>query len=75
MPDNPLYFPSCWDEMVVQVAKLGKGLGCFMRIDMFATENGPVFDKFELNPEDGEGFTEYAEKYLATFWNGIGGCE
>ena len=75
VPNEPLYFPNCWDEMVEQVTKLGMGLGCFMRIDMFATENGPVFDKFVLNPEDGEGFTEYTEKYLATFWNGLGGCE
>ena len=75
VPDEPLYFPNCWDEMVAQVTKLGMGLGCFMRIDMFATENGPMFDKFILNPEGGEGFTEFADKYLSTFWKGLGGHE
>jgi len=75
VPDDPLFFPECWDEMVTQVKNLGKKLGCFMRIDMYATERGPVFGEFTPTPEGGEGFTEWADKYLATFWKGIEGVE
>ena len=75
VPADPLFFPDCWDEMVTQVKKLGKKLGCFMRIDMYATETGPVFGEFTPTPEGGEGFTEWADRYLATFWKGVEGVE
>ena len=70
VPDDPLFFPQCWDEMVKKVKMLGKKLGCFMRIDMYATDKGPVFGEFTPTPEGGEGFTEWADRYLATFWEG-----
>ena len=70
VPDAPLFFPQCWDEMVKKVKMLGKKLGCFMRIDMYATDKGPVFGEFTPTPEGGEGFTEWADRYLATFWEG-----
>ena len=75
VPDEPLFFPECWDEMVNQVKMLGKKLGCFMRIDMYATDKGPVFGEFTPTPEGGEGYTEWADRYLATFWNGMEGVE
>ena len=56
--------------MVKKVKMLGKKLGCFMRIDMYATDKGPVFGEFTPAPEGGEGFTEWADRYLATFWEG-----
>jgi glycosyltransferase involved in cell wall biosynthesis len=75
VPDEPLYFPQCWDEMIKQVKMLGKKLGCFMRIDMYATDKGPVFGEFTPTPECGHGFTEWADRYLATFWKGEEGVE
>ena len=73
VPEEPLFFPDCWDEMVIQVKKIGSKLNCFMRIDMYATAEGPVFGEFTPTPEGGSGFTEWADQYLATFWNGVEG--
>ncbi|MDP6906956.1 MAG: glycosyltransferase [Candidatus Thalassarchaeaceae archaeon] len=75
VPADPLFFPDCWDEMVAQVTKLGEKLDCFMRIDMYATENGPVLGEFTPTPEGGKGFSEWADKYLATYWKGLEGVE
>ena len=65
--------PDCWDDMLEDVRNLGRSLGCFMRIDMFATDKGPVFGEFTPTPEGGKGYTEWADKYLATFWKGLEG--
>ena len=75
VPNEPLFFPQCWDEMLKQVKMLGKKLGCFMRIDMYATDKGPIFREFTPIPERPEGYTEWADRYLATFWNGMEGVE
>ena len=75
VPEDPLFFPECWDEMLAQVKKLGKELNCFMRIDMYATNKGPVFGELTPTPEGGIGYTDFADKYLATFWNGDEGVE
>ena len=40
------------------------------RIDMYATERGPVFGEFTPTPEGGEGFTEWADRYLAYLLEG-----
>jgi glycosyltransferase involved in cell wall biosynthesis/lipopolysaccharide biosynthesis regulator YciM len=72
---DPLYFPECWDEMIKQVRLLGRELNCFMRIDMYATNKGPVFGEFTPTPDGGIGYTEFADKYLATFWKGLEGVE
>ena len=40
---------------------------------MYATAEGPVFGEFTPTPEGGSGFTEWADQYLATFWNGVEG--
>ena len=61
--------------MLRQVKMLGKKLGCFMRIDMYATDKGPVFGEFTPTPEGGHGFTEWADRYLATYWKGAEGVE
>lgn len=73
VPNEPFPFPECWEEMLVDVRRLGSKLGCFMRIDMFATDKGPVFGEFTPTPEGGKGYTEWADKYLATFWKGLEG--
>ena len=75
VPKEPLFFPDCWNEMVRQIKRLGKELDCFMRIDMYATIDGPVFGEFTPTPEGGLGFTEWADRYLATFWNGLEGVD
>jgi hypothetical protein len=73
VPEDAFPMPDCWAAMVKDVRTLGKEMGCFMRIDMFATDKGPVFGEFTPTPEGGKGYTEWADKYLATFWKGLEG--
>jgi len=75
VPKEAFPMPDCWDAMVEDVRSLGKALGCFMRIDMYATQKGPVFGEFTPTPEGGKGFTEWADKYLGTFWRGVEGSD
>jgi hypothetical protein len=46
-----------------------------MRIDMYATDKGAVFGEFTPTPQGGKGYSEWAEKYLGSFWKGEEGCE
>jgi tetratricopeptide (TPR) repeat protein len=75
VPEEAFPMPDCWDAMVEDVRALGKAMGCFMRIDMYATNKGPVFGEFTPTPEGGKGFTEWADKYLGTFWRGVEGAD
>ena len=67
--------PDCWNEMVDAVQTIGKAVGIYMRIDMFATKRGAVFGEFTPTPHGGKGYSDYAEKYLAGFWRGEEGVE
>ncbi|MDM8176624.1 MULTISPECIES: ATP-grasp fold amidoligase family protein [Olivibacter] len=61
--------PKCFEEMVEQVKKLSKLYGIFVRIDFYATSNGPVFGEFTPTPGLGRGFTKYAEKLFTLYWD------
>ena len=58
--------PSCWDRMVTDVCKISKDLGCFMRIDMYASTRGPVFGELTPTPNGGDGYTTFGDEYLAS---------
>jgi len=75
LPDYELELPQCIDEMVEAVKKIGSTLGIYMRIDMYATDKGAVFGEFTPTPQGGKGYSEWAEKYLGSFWKGEEGCE
>ena len=67
--------PDCWDEMLRSVRQIGKSMGIYMRIDMFATNRGAVFGEFTPTPHGGKGYSEFADKYLGGFWKGEEGVE
>jgi glycosyltransferase involved in cell wall biosynthesis len=71
----PIERPDCWDEMVTTVRAIGRELGIYMRIDMFATTRGAVFGEFTPTPHGGGGYSEFADKYLGSFWKGEEGVE
>lgn len=71
----PIERPDCWDEMVEAVQAIGRELGIYMRIDMFATTRGAVFGEFTPTPHGGSGYSEVADKYLGSFWKGEEGVE
>ncbi|MBI19598.1 MAG: hypothetical protein CMB73_03380 [Euryarchaeota archaeon] len=66
--------PDCWDELCETAIKLGKELGIFMRIDLYATKRGAVFGEFTPQPHGGNGFTEEADKWLGSIWRGLEGA-
>lgn len=74
-PNYELELPECFDEMVEAVKKIGSTLGIYMRIDMYATAKGAVFGEFTPTPHGGKGYSEWADKYLGSFWKGEEGCE
>jgi len=61
--------PKCFDEMLEQAKKLSKAYGIFVRIDFFATINGPVFCEFTPTPALGRGFTKYGKNLLLKYWD------
>jgi len=75
IPTDAIELPDCWDEMVEAVKIIGASLGIYMRIDMYATDKGAVFGEFTPTPHGGRGYTEWAERYLGSFWKGEEGCE
>ncbi len=66
--------PDCFDELVDRVKTMGRELGMFMRIDMYATDRGAVFGEFTPQPHGGNGFTAWADQWLGSLWRGVEGC-
>ena len=54
----------------------GFGDGCWsdLRIDMYATPEGPVFGEFTAWPRGGSFFTPEANEYLGRMWRGEEGA-
>ena len=67
---TPLERPDCWEEMIEAVQTIGKAVGIYMRIDMFATDRGAVFGEFTPTPHGGKGYSKHVDEYLAGFWHG-----
>ena len=71
LPDKP----DCWEELCSAAAKLGEELGLFMRIDFYATKRGAVFGEFTPQPHGGNGFTDKADNWLGSLWEGLEGVK
>ncbi len=60
--EKPPYFK----EMIHDVEKIGNAVfaDCFVRIDFYITNEGPVFGEITPNPANGYGYTDYGLKIL-----------
>lgn len=60
--EKPPYFK----EMIHDVEKIGNAVfaDCFVRIDFYITNEGPVFGEITPNPANGYGYTDYGIKIL-----------
>ena len=60
--EKPPYFK----EMIHDVEKIGSAVfaNCFVRIDFYITNEGPVFGEITPNPGNGYGYTDYGLKIL-----------
>ena len=45
--------PACLDELLACAERLGAALGTYMRIDLFATDRGCMFNEFSCTPLNG----------------------
>jgi hypothetical protein len=60
--------PRCLDEILSTVRTLGASYGTYVRIDVFATDRGCVFNEFTGTPARGTNFTPYADEYFGELW-------
>ena len=73
VPEKGLHFPHCWDELLEVSARLGRELGTFYRIDLYASWRGVVFGEFTITPNfnpmypKGE-YTGWSNRFLGCHW-------
>lgn len=60
--------PPCLDEMVRIASDVGGRLNIFVRIDLYATDRGPVFGEFTAYPHAGRDYTPRGDAWLGSFW-------
>lgn len=61
--------PACFMEMKNQVKELSKAFRNFVRIDFYATKDGPVFGEFASTPSRGYGYSTYGSDFLIEKWD------
>jgi hypothetical protein len=64
----PLAKPPFFDDMLAMVSDVGRRLDIFIRIDMYATDRGPVFGEFTGYPGSGMNFTPRVNAWLGSHW-------
>lgn len=69
----PLARPDCLDDMLRIVSDVGARLNIFLRIDMYATDRGPVFGEFTAYPNMGNGLTPRGDAWLGSHWKTLDG--
>jgi hypothetical protein len=65
--------PPCLDEMLKVVSDAAGRLNIFIRIDMYATERGPVFGEFTAYPHFGKDYTPRGDAWLGSYWKTLDG--
>jgi hypothetical protein len=64
-PDMPA--PICLPEMLEFAETLGKAVGSYVRVDLYATPAGAVVGEFALHP--GRGMNDFADELLGRLWS------
>ena len=59
--------------MLKIVSDVAGRLNIFVRVDMFATDRGPVFGEFTAYPLAGKGFTPRGDAWLGSHWTTLDG--
>jgi hypothetical protein len=69
MPERPPFL----DDMLRIASDVGGRLNIFIRIDMYATDRGPVFGEFTGYPSGGNNYTPRADAWLGSHWKTLDG--
>ncbi len=60
--------PRCLPELIAAAERLGAAFGEFLRVDLYATDQGAVFGEFTVHPYGGSFFSEYGNRLLGELW-------
>jgi hypothetical protein len=60
--------PDCLEEMCAAALRIGDAYGDYVRVDLFSTDKGVVFNELAATPLNGRGYTEFADRYLGGHW-------
>lgn len=66
--NQPIIKPKCYEEMLFIADKIASAAGDYIRVDLYATDNGPVLGELTTYSHSGLGFTEYGQFVLAQAW-------
>ncbi|NJS38716.1 MAG: hypothetical protein HC783_06560 [Rhodobacteraceae bacterium] len=65
--------PPCLDDMLHMASDAAGQLNIFVRVDLFATQRGPVFCEFTGYPHSGNNITPRADVWLGSHWKTLDG--
>ncbi|MDV7143432.1 ATP-grasp fold amidoligase family protein [Tropicimonas sp. TH_r6] len=65
--------PSYFDEMLRMAKKISAHMNSFVRVDLYASTDGPVFGELTAFPHGGNGYMEDADVFLGQQWRGYYG--
>lgn len=68
-----LVLPDYFDEMIQKAKYISMELRAFMRIDLYAAKDGPVFGELAPYPHGGKGYMHDADVDLGAMWCGQDG--
>lgn len=66
--NNPVLMPDCYPEMLSHADAIAAELGGYIRVDMYATDEGPVLGEVSSYSHAGKGFSEFGDVVLSQAW-------
>jgi hypothetical protein len=66
---EPIRRPACFDGMLQVADAIATHLKDYIRIDLYATDDGPVLGELTTYTHAGRGFTDYGAMILAQTWH------
>lgn len=67
-PNSPVAKPEEFDKMCALADQISTDLDDYIRVDMYATPDGPVLGELSSFTNAGAGFTQYGDTILAQSW-------
>jgi len=66
---EPIRRPACFDAMLQLADAIATNLKDYIRVDLYATDSGPVLGELTTYTQAGVGFTDYGAMILAQAWH------
>lgn len=66
---EPIRRPACFDAMLQLADSIATNLKDYIRVDLYATDSGPVLSELTTYTHAGVGFTDYGAMILAQAWH------